>query len=89
VRVLWPTAPTAAHRERDAARKEMVAIFGKVIAARRKAGVTEEDFLQKMIDFRYKVQLCPSPERRSSKPLSPEEDDFLIPAIFLNPRISP
>ena len=52
--VFFPRAPTAAHRKRDAARKEMVGIFSKVIKARRQSEEKERDFLQTMIDFRYK-----------------------------------
>jgi sterol 14-demethylase len=51
---LWPSAPTAAHRDRDRARAEMEGIFSGVIAQRRSGAVREDDFLQKMIDFRYK-----------------------------------
>ena len=36
---LWPSAPVAKHRERDEARKEMVAIFSRVITARRSGQV--------------------------------------------------
>lgn len=55
--MFFPRAPTEAHRVRDAARKEMVGIFGKVITERRRAaeqGKREDDFLQTMIDFKYK-----------------------------------
>ena len=52
--VIWPTAPTAAHRARDKARKEMVSIFSKIISARREKPEKERDFLQTMIDFKYK-----------------------------------
>jgi sterol 14-demethylase len=53
----FPYAPTEAHRLRDAARKEMVAIFSKVINARKEKGVdsTEAtDILQIFIDMEYK-----------------------------------
>jgi sterol 14-demethylase len=33
--VFWPTAPTTAHKKRDAARQEMIRLFSKVIAERR------------------------------------------------------
>merc|ERR1711965_1094497 len=56
---LWPTAPTAAHRERDLARKEMEGIFSRVIATRRSGAVVEDDFLQKIIEFRYKDDTDP------------------------------
>jgi len=55
--VFFPRAPTKAHKARDAARKEMVGIFAKVIQSRREAsarGERHDDFLQVMIDFRYK-----------------------------------
>eukprot|EP00327_Prymnesium_parvum_P040987 CAMPEP_0195647970 /NCGR_PEP_ID=MMETSP0815-20121206/30384_1 /TAXON_ID=97485 /ORGANISM="Prymnesium parvum, Strain Texoma1" /LENGTH=657 /DNA_ID=CAMNT_0040791577 /DNA_START=288 /DNA_END=2263 /DNA_ORIENTATION=+ len=61
---LWPHAPTAQHRERDAARLEMVALFSPIIAARR-AGAVEDDFLQKIIDFRYKGEV----DRRTGEAL--------------------
>eukprot|EP00325_Prymnesiales_sp_UTEX-LB-985_P032542 CAMPEP_0174722152 /NCGR_PEP_ID=MMETSP1094-20130205/37685_1 /TAXON_ID=156173 /ORGANISM="Chrysochromulina brevifilum, Strain UTEX LB 985" /LENGTH=899 /DNA_ID=CAMNT_0015922949 /DNA_START=13 /DNA_END=2712 /DNA_ORIENTATION=- len=51
---LWPSAPTAAHRERDRARKEMEGIFAPIIASRRSGAVVEDDFLQEIIKFRYK-----------------------------------
>ena len=47
-------APTQKHKERDEARQEMVAIFSKIIANRRSGAVKSDDFLQKIIDFRYK-----------------------------------
>ena len=56
---LWPTAPTAAHRERDLARKEMEGIFSRVIANRRSGAAVEDDFLQKIIEFRYKDEEDP------------------------------
>lgn len=54
---LWPNAPTKAHRDRDAAREEMVEIFTKVIAGRRGEGAKVDDFLQKIIDFRYRDEV--------------------------------
>ena len=56
---LWPSAPVAKHRERDAARREMVGIFSRVITARRSGQVVSDDFLQKIIDFRYKDEVDP------------------------------
>lgn len=55
----FPNAPTAAHKMRDDARKEMVAIFGKVIEKRRakqQAGQVLEgtDILQVFVDLKYK-----------------------------------
>ena len=61
---LWPSAPTQKHRERDEAREEMVGIFSKIIAARRAGkaadgGAAADDFLQKIIDFRYRDETDP------------------------------
>ena len=53
----FPYAPTEAHRLRDAARKEMLEIFGKVIRARKLKGVDSSestDILQIFIDMQYK-----------------------------------
>eukprot|EP00903_Cladosiphon_okamuranus_P022107 g20329.t1 len=55
-----PNAPIPAHRRRDQARKEMVALFSDIIKSRRAAKaagtVTEEktDMLQVLIDMKYK-----------------------------------
>ena len=46
-------APTQA-QERNAARKEMVEIFAKIIEDRRAGRIKEDDFLQKIIDFHYR-----------------------------------
>lgn len=54
--VFAPYAPTEAHRRRDAARKEMVELFSKVIEARRADPNAQEgtDILQVFIDLTYK-----------------------------------
>ena len=55
--VFFPSAPTKAHKARDKARAEMVNIFTKIIGERRAAaanGTAPKDFLQTMIDFKYK-----------------------------------
>eukprot|EP00903_Cladosiphon_okamuranus_P006258 g6141.t1 len=58
--VFLPYAPIPAHRRRDKARKEMVALFSDIIKSRRTAKaagtVTEEktDMLQVLIDLKYK-----------------------------------
>ena len=55
--VIAPYLPTPAHRARDSAHSEMVALFSKVINARRAAGKAPEgsvDMLQKLIDAEYK-----------------------------------
>jgi len=53
----FPYAPIEAHAKRDNARKEMVNIFSKIIAARREAGVDNSqrtDILQVFVDLEYK-----------------------------------
>ena len=52
--VFFPYAPIEAHRKRDKARKELAAIFDKVIQGRRESGAMEPDVLQTFIDARYK-----------------------------------
>ena len=55
ISVFFPNAPIAAHRRRDVARKEMVALFSKVIEARRVQGNSENrtDILQVFMDIEY------------------------------------
>jgi len=60
---LWPSAPTAAHAQRDRARAEMEGIFAPIIASRRSGAVVEDDFLQEIINFRYKDETDPTTGR--------------------------
>jgi sterol 14-demethylase len=58
ISVLFPYAPIAPHRARDAARAELARVFATVIAARRaaaKEGTSppEDDILQSFIEARY------------------------------------
>jgi sterol 14alpha-demethylase len=64
ISVFFPYLPTAFHKRRDNAQKEMTRLFGKVIAARReqeKQGSggdnnnKEEDMLQHLMDSTYKT----------------------------------
>jgi sterol 14-demethylase len=52
----WSEAPIPAHKKRAAARKQMVALFSKVIKARREKEDTSDhtDILQSFIEFQYK-----------------------------------
>lgn len=53
----FPNLPTAAHKKRDEARKEMVRLFGEVIRARRanpEQCKNNTDILQVFIDMKYK-----------------------------------
>ena len=49
-----PRLPIPAHRRRDQARREIAAIFGRVMSARRRAGNAPEDFMQALMQARYK-----------------------------------
>jgi sterol 14alpha-demethylase len=55
--VFWPTAPTPEHAKRDAARKQMVQLFTKVIKDRREnpgKGSDGTDILSIFMDLKYK-----------------------------------
>lgn len=54
--VFWPTAPTEAHRKRNAARKEMVRLFTEVIRKRRENPSEHDgaDILSLFMDIKYK-----------------------------------
>ena len=54
ISVVAPYLPTALHRRRDAARKQIGQIFSTVVAQRRANGARESDILQTLIDGRYK-----------------------------------
>ena len=54
ISVIFPYLPIAAHRRRDASRKELSRVFTNVIRARKASGVKEPDVLQSFIDARYK-----------------------------------
>lgn len=58
VSFFWPRAPTAAHARRDAARREMVALFTKALEARAALSEAEQaektDLLQVYMDMSYK-----------------------------------
>lgn len=56
ISVFWPSAPIEAHRKRDAARKEMVRLFSKVIEERRKNPSKSDgtDILSLFMDIKYK-----------------------------------
>lgn len=51
--VIFPYAPTAYHRRRDAARERLHGVFRKVLAGRRASGVKEPDMLQVLMDANY------------------------------------
>jgi sterol 14alpha-demethylase len=52
--ILAPTFPTAKHRARDVARDKMVKLFQAAIQERRSSGKPEDDYLQVLMDAKYK-----------------------------------
>lgn len=51
---LAPNLPLPQMRRRDQARVEIAELFGRVLADRRREGVVEEDFVQSLLEARYK-----------------------------------
>lgn len=51
---LWPHFPRPAHRRRDRARERMVELISAIIEERRAFGMEGEDFLQTLMEARYK-----------------------------------
>ena len=49
-----PRLPTAAHRSRDRARRRVAALFGEIMAERRRTEAAPEDFMQALMHARYK-----------------------------------
>ncbi|MCY4015970.1 MAG: cytochrome P450 [Gammaproteobacteria bacterium] len=50
----FPRLPTPAHRSRDRARRKISEIFTRIMTERRRTGATSEDFMQKLMEARYK-----------------------------------
>ncbi len=49
-----PRLPTKAHRTRDRARKKVAELFSEIMTARRRGGVRPDDFMQTLMQARYK-----------------------------------
>ncbi len=49
-----PRFPTPAHRSRDRARRKVAELFGRIMAARRHTGADLDDFMQTLMNARYK-----------------------------------
>lgn len=49
-----PNFPTAGHRRRDRARRQIVEMFGQVMAERRRTGHQPDDFMQTLMEAKYK-----------------------------------
>ena len=93
--VFFPYAPIEAHRKRDKARKELAAIFDKVIQGRRESGAMEPAVLQTFIDARYKDgsrlsndqvlgMLIAVPSPGSTRPPSPQPGRACCPSPTRN-----
>ncbi|CAD7702260.1 unnamed protein product [Ostreobium quekettii] len=82
VSFLFPYLPIQAHRQRDKSRKELGALYKKVIEARRASGAKETDLLQTFIDARYKNNF-------DGRALTDEEiTGLLIAALFAGQHTS-
>lgn len=77
--VFAPTLPTAKHRARDRARAKMVELFQKAIQERRDSGKKEEDYLQVLMDAKYKD---------GTSPTDPEIHGLLLAALFAGQHTS-
>ena len=49
-----PGLPTPAHRRRDRARRRVVDLFSRIMAERRRSGAQPDDFMQTLMEARYK-----------------------------------
>ena len=49
-----PGLPTPTHRSRDRARRDIVKLFSGIMGARRQAGANPDDFMQTLMNARYK-----------------------------------
>lgn len=49
-----PHLPTPAHRSRDRARKRIAELFKRIVTERRRTGASPDDFMQKVMESRYK-----------------------------------
>lgn len=85
ISVLFPYLPIKAHRDRDRARKEMSAIFMKIIKARRaqpENAHKEDDVLQTFVEARYSAAY-------GGREMTPDEiTGMLIAALFAGQHTS-
>ena len=56
----FPYLPIPAHRSRDRARRKVAKLFGQIMAERRRTEAQPEDFMQTLMDARYKDGHAPS-----------------------------
>ena len=50
----FPRLPTPAHRSRDRARRKVAELFSRIMTERRRSGAQPDDFMQTLMDARYK-----------------------------------
>ena len=75
----FPRLPTSAHRSRDRARRQIADLLGRIMAERRSTGTAPEDFMQTLMDARYK----------DGRPLSDEEiAGILLTVLFAGQHTS-
>ncbi len=75
----FPKLPTPAHRSRDRARRKISEIFTRIMGERRRTGASSEDFMQKLMDARYK----------DGRPLSDDEiTGILVTVLFAGQHTS-
>ena len=75
----FPRLPTPAHRMRDRARRKITEIFSKIMSERRRTGAQSEDFMQTLMEARYK----------DGRPLSDNEiTGLLLTSLFAGQHTS-
>lgn len=83
ISVLFPNLPTAAHKKRDAARKDIARIFTRVIQERKQkqaqGAEKPSDYLQVLIDAKY---------RDDTSPTDDEITGLLLAALFAGQHTS-
>ena len=75
----FPRLPTPAHRMRDRARRKITEIFSGIMRERRRTGAQSEDFMQTLMEARYK----------DGRPLSDNEiTGLLLTSLFAGQHTS-
>ena len=75
----FPRLPTPAHLTRDRARRKITEIFSKIMNERRRTGAQSEDFMQTLMEARYK----------DGRPLSDNEiTGLLLTSLFAGQHTS-
>lgn len=74
-----PKLPTAAHRSRDRARRQVAELFGSIMAARRLSGARPDDLMGTLMQARYQDGRAPSDD---------EITGILLTALFAGQHTS-